>query len=251
MANSITRKISISEWRKAWRGTNPKMAPHIINFCSSRGPSGTYHEGWRWCEGKKMYVFREASVPQRSVQSIIKGINSLIQRIGLNIQIKNFDTHESIQAAIDYATKSKEEIDGDLFGSYLLEESYRDSSRGGIPHADVLVTDKYLTLGRENWGQSAFYQGYMIISLPGARQKSLDFITNIATHEAGHLLGFQRHHDDPDIEVEGYPEVNDCVMYWRASTREICPRCEDAIRYFWMGLQDKTSLKFFKRYNQE
>ena len=235
-------RISKADWQNSWMGVHIKIAPHVINFASSYGPSGEYHDGWQWHKGRQVRVFRESTVAPESVTPVIAGLRSLIERIGLKIRVIDLGAHKSIQPAIDYAVRPEQVIDGEEFGSYLVADPLRDETMGGVPHASVLVTDRYLALGRENWGQSNFYQGCMIISLPGSRQKNQDFITSVAMHETGHLLGLPLHHDtcSEDFEVEGYPEVEDCLMLWRASTNEICPRCEDAIKYFWQGLQQNT-----------
>lgn len=240
MTSKVTRRISIADWQNSWMGVNFKITPHFSNFVSSLGPSGKMQDGWQWYKGKKVLVFREATVLRESVLPVIRGIKSLVERIGLDIRVIDLDADSSIRPAINYATRPEGVIDGHALGSYLIEESSRSETLGGFPHADVLITDRYLALGRENWGQSEFSKGYMVISLPGGRQRCQKFITNIAMHETGHLLGYQMHHDtflEEDLEIEGYPEVNDCLMFWRASTREICPRCKDAIKYLWQGLQ--------------
>jgi len=234
-----------------------KFIPHLACFVSIHGPSGKSHDGWQWVRGDKIYVFREPAVSKDTVKPVIQGIRALIERIGLKIKVIDFDADPSIQEAIDYASREGNAIDGAAFGSFLIEEPYRYEDRGGTPHADVLLTDKHLTVGEENWGQSEFRMGYMIISLPKNRQSSHDFITNIAMHETVHLLGLPVHHDtyDDDFEFEGYPRVADCLMNWEASTREICPRCEDAIRYLWEGLREgilpNSLSKYYKRMREE
>lgn len=114
----------------------------------------------------------------------------------------------------------------------------------GKPHADLIIIDKYLTLGKENWGQSDFNVGGTIISVPGERQENTGFIRNVTKHEVGHLLGYVYHHDT--FHVTGYAEPGNCVMYWEASTDYLCPRCKDALTFHWESLQRKTGIKFFK-----
>jgi hypothetical protein len=233
------RRISMADWQNSWMGVNPRIIPHLGNFLACPSPSGKVHEGWQWFRGRNIYVFREATVSRETTRPVISGIRSLTERLGLDIEVRDLDEHESVRPAITYATQPDGTIDGDRFGSFLVEEPYRDTSHRGTLHADVLITDKYLAADQANWGQSAFDKGYLIVSLPGARQRSHDFIVNIAMHETGHLLGFPLHHDslDEEVAVEGYPKVSDCLMLWKASTKNICPRCEDAIRYFWRGLE--------------
>lgn len=249
MTTATVGKIPKAVWKNTWMGVSPHPALSPLregNLTLSQGSSGKYFESWRWIEGRSIFVFREASVDQKTVPKVIEGITSLIERIGLNIEVVNFDAHESINPAMDYATTPEGEIDGELLGARLIEEPCRDLLQGGRPHADVLITDKPFTPGNEeNWGYSEFSSGCMIISLHGGRQSGLEYIVNIAMHETGHLLGLPLHHDTLadkyHIRIEGYPEAKDCLMFWRASTRNICPRCADAIKYFWRGLQSVTS----------
>lgn len=230
--------LSKTEWMNTWKGTDMKFIPAC--FSSTYGPSGICHEGWQWIRGEKIYVFREPTVCREAMAPVIQGIRSLIERIGLNIEIVDFDTHPSIREAVSYAIREGNVIDGHAFGSFLIEEPSRDEGRGGTPHADVLLTDRSLALGRENWGESYFNTGVIIMSLSQNRQRNYDFITNVSMHETVHLLGLPVHHDhyDNDFKFEGYPKVADCLMNWEASTREICPRCEDAIRSLWEGLRE-------------
>jgi hypothetical protein len=126
----------------------------------------------------------------------------------------------------------------------LLAEKYRDPTFGGSPHADLIITGQHIILGDENWGQSEFDKGYIVMSLPGGRQNSVEFLRRIAKHEAGHLFGFNQHHDSEDIP--GYEEPPDCNMLWKASTSYTCEKCRDALVNIWRGIEGRTREIFLK-----
>lgn len=154
--DTTIRRISKADWQNSWMGVDVKIAPYAICFTSSSGPSRKYHEGWQWHKGRQVRVFRESTVAPESVPPVIAGLRALIERIGLDIQVLDLGAHQSIQPAVDYAARPKQFIDGEAFGSYLIEDPLRDETMGGVPHADVLVTDRHLALGRENWGNPIF-----------------------------------------------------------------------------------------------
>lgn len=150
---------------------------------------------------------------------------------------------EGGQRSAEAATRADGRLDEHKLGSVLVAEHWRKPELGGHPHADILITDQHLVLGDENWGYGNYGQGFTAISVPGTRQDSVDFISNIAKHEAGHLFGFPEHHDNCR-DIPGYTQVKDCLMFWQASTRQICERCSDAIKYFWKGIENKTGQRF-------
>lgn len=207
-----------------------------------------------WIHGKEIRIFRMPDVNKNVSDSVYRGIEDIVNEIGLDFTIRDYGSHESIIGPVKEYTRSDGRIKGDFLLSTLTSEDYRNPAKGGKPHADVIIVNNYLALvregeivaGDENWGISHFIPGGVVISVPRERQKSLDFIRKVSKHEASHLLGFGEHHDDPYTNVKGYQEAPDCNMYWRASTLDTCDRCSDALRYFWIGIQEKTGKQFLK-----
>lgn len=230
------RDSSVDAWRDYWFNKN-----HKIQY---RGIDGKFYPASDWIHGKEIRVFCMPEVNETTVPYVVGGIQDLIQQIGLGFTIKYYQRDTTAIQPVRQSIKEDERIDGYLLSSILIAETWRNPPYGGKPHADVIITDKFLTLGNEHWGQSEFSCGYMVLALPNKRQKSLDFIRNIAKHEAGHLFGFQEHHNI--IDVKGYNSAQDCNMNWQASTRFTCNKCADALTYFWKGIEHRTGEQFFR-----
>ncbi len=199
-----------------------------------------------WIHGKEVRVFCMPEVDERVVPYATKGVQDLIQQIGLDFTVNYYGSDATAVQQVKESTKEDGRIDGRTLSKILIDETWRNPQCGGKPHADVIITDKYLKLGDENWGQSEFHYGYIILALPNRRQRSLGFIRNVSKHEAGHLFGFYHHDDENAIDIKGYKPVSDCNMLWQASTKDTCDKCVDALTYFWKGIEDRTGEKFFR-----
>jgi len=229
-------------WQKYWREA----------FCLGKvhGKDGAEYDIFdNWISGREIRVFRMPGVDERAVKPIVLGVNDLIRELGLpdfliDLRKNYFGPHESVIQQVQKATGSDRRLDAHELGYILLAEKYRDPAFGGSPHADLIITDQHIVLGNQNWGQSEFNKGYIVMSLPGERQGSSDFLRRLAKHEAGHLFGFNMHHDSEDIA--GYAEPADCNMLWRASTSSTCDKCKDALVNFWRGIEERTGEIFLR-----
>ena len=199
-----------------------------------------------WIKGKEIRVFLMPNVNAQVVGHAIAGIQDMINDIELDFSVKYYGSLESAVNQVKQAINYSGRIEGETLQKIVLSEDFRKPELGGSQHADVFITDRYLALGDENWGQSEFSGGYMILALNGGRQNSLDFIRNIAKHETGHLLGYAEHHSGFGTNVKGYSSVSDCNMDWQASTRVTCDKCKAAITAFWRGIEYRTRERYFK-----
>lgn len=241
-----------NDWEATWKDLDNGLAQN--NLLKLSGIDGQYHEAYTWVKGKEIRVFKEPQVAAKAVSPVVNSLKELVDEIGLNLHVNYYGNDAGLNrqieqcTAVDMARKADGEymkvLDGDLLARHLIAEDWRKIK----PHADVVITDKYLKLGPHNWGQSAFYEGVDIISVPGARQDSLSFLYNVSKHEGGHLLGYGQHHDSTQAQVMGYDEPRDCLMYWRASTDELCNKCKNAMVFFWESLEDGMNDSFFEKY---
>jgi hypothetical protein len=178
---------------------------------------------------------------------VIEGINDLLIEAGLpdfliDPRRHPLDPHEHAILALPAATRADGTLDGGRLRRLLLEARGNGGDMDSA-HAHVIITALPLASGVENWGQAEFDGGYAIISLPGLRQRALGLVRNIAKHEAGHLLGFQEHHDTtPDIG--GYAREQDCNMLFEAPSTTTCGKCLDALIHFWQGLEGSLGQRF-------
>jgi|GEM_PF-1318980 len=230
--------IDRDKWLRLW-------SPGGAYFNNNHGFSSDYQPYGEWVNGKEIRVFREPSVARPCLEATVEGLCEMVDELGLKLDVLDYDIEASVQPMIDASTEYGV-LDGEQLSRRLFAESYRDTNKGGKQHADVLLTSKPLRLGDENWGETRFNTGAMIMSLPQGRQGSYDFIGNVAKHEAAHLLGFQEHHARVG-NVIGYAEPEDCLTNWQCSTRDICERDEDALLAFWLGIEQKTGQQYLKR----
>lgn len=226
-------------WETTWKDLYNGLA--LSNLLRISGSDNQYHEAYNWVKGKEIRVFKEPRVAAKVVSPVVNGLKDLVDEIGLNLQVNYYGNDAGLNRQIEACTAGNV-LDGNRLERYLIAEDWRKTK----PHADVVITDKYLKLGSQNWGQSAFNAGVDIISVPGARQDSTSFIYNISKHEGGHLLGYGQHHDTN--QVRGYGEPSDCSMLWRASTDELCNKCKNGMVFFWEALEDKMNDRFFDQY---
>lgn len=202
-----------------------------------------------WGLGREIRVFRMPDVRREIVPYAISGIETLIDEIGLDINVVYYGVHSSVVDQVESAVDPRGIVDLQLLVPLLKEEPYRDPSEGGRPHADAIILDRYISyvsVDEKDWGASAFQWGSLFLALVDeeGRQNDPGFIRSIAKHEAGHLLGLRPHHDAR--RVGGYAPVADCNMLYQASTLETCGKCRDAITAFWQGLEQATGQNFFR-----
>lgn len=242
-------------WTAGWRERTFDNARFNLSRQYDNSEPVKYFEGWRWIEGKEIKIFTDGNVDERAVEPVIMGINELIDDLGLDLRVRYFPklaSHPSVTKPIRLSTKG-DFIDAQKIGRYFMAETWRQPPYK--QHADVLITNKPLLVGGENFGQCEFSLGYMLISLTDGtnnpkddrnrqRPGMYDLVRRIAKHETGHLLGYQMHHEQ--TKVAGYAEPKDCAMYWRASTDVFCDKCKDALLGFWEGLEKETGKKFLK-----
>jgi len=241
--NQEQRDFSKANWQRYWKEDG--WVKEVV------GKDGrTVGIFQNWIRGREIHVFRMPGVREEVVEAVILGINDMIREIRLldfliDKRRNYFGPHKSAVMQVRMAMTREGRLDEQGLAELIIAERWRNPLQGGRPHADVVITDQFLSLGYENWGQAKFDYGYVLIAVPGRRQKSLDFIRNVAKHEAGHLFGFREHHDShPDIP--GYESIDDCNMLWRASSYETCGKCLDAMVHVWKGIEEKYGEKFLK-----
>lgn len=204
-----------------------------------------------WVFGREIKVYRMPGVGEDLMKYVVLGIKDMMREIGLQFSVScpsRLNAPQEINEAVSRATKANGRLDPETLEQMLLQYQFRNPHQPKL-HGNVIVVDRYLTEGDENWGNSVFTRGCMILAVPGARQKSLEFIRKVAKHEAGHLFGYQTHHDEvlKHNNIRGYDVPSDCAMNWKCSTAELCDVCRDALTYFWKGIEDNSGEKFVER----
>ena len=230
------RASSVEAWRDYWNNKNHRTA--------ISGIDGKLYSAYNWIDGREIRMFCMPGVDERVIPYVEAGIQDMVQQIGLDFSMNYYGSHVSAVEQVKQSARKDGTIDGHKLLKILIAETWRNPSYGGRPHADVMIIDRFLASGDENWGQSEFSEGYMILALPNTRQRSFEFIRNISKHETGHLFGLGEHHDTTN--VDGYRHVPKCNMLWEVPIDYTCDKCADAITYFWRGIETRTGEKFFR-----
>ena len=174
---------------------------------------------------KSIKLYRMPNVSDKVVSQVKSGIEQLIGELGLKYEVDcrepNMQVYGTIRNCIEDGVVNTKELSDRLSDDFEMK---------------VIILDNYLDTGRENWGKSEFRKGYIFISVPEERQNDYDFIRQIAKHEAGHLFGYHKHHSDTN--VAGYQDSVHCNMNWTAETMKTCPKCLDAMKSFWNGINE-------------
>jgi hypothetical protein len=157
-------------------------------------------------------------------------------------KIKIYEEGRVIPICLDLVCLGVQDMLSDIGLPFKIEKAGKTGSDSKIdPNCGaVIITDRYCT-GEANWGVTSHF-GKTFLQFPGKRQNS-NFCRQLTKHEMGHFLNFNINHHD-STGPNGYREPKDCLMYWRASTSNLCGKCRDAIIYFWKGIEEATGRKF-------
>jgi len=219
---------SRAEWQRWWKDDAGIVGVGIRETA--------YHN---WIKGREIRILAMPHIDGRLTEAVITGISRMMLDIGLSgFRIDADRWEEQSMEKVKGALRSDGRVDGHRLGEILAAEKISN------PHADVIITDRLLAIGDENWGESEFRTGYLLVSVPGARQRSLVFARDVAHHEAGHLFGYQTHHDSSVIQ--GYESIPECNMLWQVPAPAICEKCMDALRNFWKGIEEMSGERFLR-----
>lgn len=195
------------------------------------------HNYANWIFDRKVNIYNMQGVSEEAITQVALGIDDLLKELSLNFEINHLGTNRRIANYVALSAVGAR-IDVEKLGEKIV------LAKKDKPESVVLIAPQYLSGGDEHRGYSTFTRGCSFIAVPSDRQKELDFLRRLAKHEAGHLFGYETHHDEN--KVIGYGQVKDCNMLWRASTTSLCDKCKDAMIYFWKALEDSSGEKFFR-----
>ena len=196
-----------------------------------------------WAETREIRVETTFKAGKELIDAVLRGVHSMLDAVGLvGFKFINYGRDDAAVAEVRQATLQNGRLDHEKLFNILRNEELRDPQKGGVPHADIVITDKLFDAHPGWWGASDFHYGALVLSVPEYRQNSLDFLFNVGKHEAGHLLGYGLHHCT--VEVKRYPGVDDCVMSYECSTAYLCPKCYDALHSLWVGVGERTHLQY-------
>jgi len=219
---------SPEEWKKH----------HETQFSSSavEGNDGKTYFSIDWILGKEIRVFKCPGIRDVTALNVASSFQQLVDDIGLNIQVKNYGIDKTINNQLEISLEN-DRCDANILKRHLISNS------PDKPYASVVIIDKKLTFKDYWWGQSEMKYGYALISLAGKRQDTPHMISNVSRHEATHMFGLEFHHDR--TMVKGYRDQNCNFIENCLEEDYTCPKCLDAITYFWKGIEKSTGERFF------
>ncbi len=193
-------------------------------------------------KGQLIRFFVDSSIPEHQrkdyMDSACAGIKELIDELGLDFKYEFWGVESNTQEYIKNSLKDEKTVDPRKIAEQTEKERYKDPERGGIPHADVVITNKYLPQkrnGTRDDGWCDFSLSTIVLSYP----YNPEYIKKLAKHEAVHMLGCNDHHKDirnPSL----YPkEVSKCAGNPSIKTSYLCLQCYDVLVAIWLHHEKK------------
>lgn len=251
--------LDLQEALSAALPISPREEWQHINFYkgqkSPQIPRDHYYGiGRLWFSGKEIRVYKQRGVPDNWAEGVVEGSRNAVNAVGLDLRIMYCGEHSSIEEEINRARDpTSGKINAyDYFGTFpnslgwiLYQEPWRDPSKGGKLHADIVIinpnehntSEEYVIPG--GLGVGSFSEGYAIVWSNSKR---------VAMHEVGHLLGVPTNHGESGMmEFAKDYDTNHCVMWWDLRSDRFCDHCLDRLVYFWKGLEKATGQEYFKK----
>lgn len=198
-----------------------------------------------WAMAREIRVERTSGVAPEVVECVLFGVDLLLHDIGLTgFKIRDFGEDAVAADEVKDATRPDGILDHNVLFETLRTEPCRDPSKGGTPHADIIITERRLET--HDLGNTQMQPGAMIVSVPGNIQKDPTYVVRLSKHEAARLFGFDSLHKHIMYPVHGYPEVESCLMEYAFPTTVICDECKDVLTSLWQGVEARTGSKFLR-----
>jgi len=226
--------IDGKEWVRYYRDTE-SMEQILKGRVDVNNPEYTAAD---WISGQEIRISAMPGIDKKAVNVVKQGIEDLINELHLDIDVTIHEADRTVTDPVKACTLPTG-IDYEKLALMYAIEPYRKQKQ----HADVVLTNQSFVDDKVSWADSRFHTGTAIFALSGNRQHNYLFLRKLAKHEAGHLLGYRRHHDDfevPDLDS------NSCVMDPSVPTDYNCDKCFNAMYAFWQGLEEITGKRFIK-----
>ncbi len=222
------------EWIRYNRDTEP-MEQILKGMVDPSNPEYTAAD---WISGKEIRISAVPGINRKAMEAVKQGFEDLINELHLDIDVNVYEADRTVTDPVEACTYS-----GGLNYEKLAKMYATEPHRKQKQHADVVLTKENFIDDKVSWADSRFSTGTAIFALSGGRQNNYSFLRKLAKHEAGHLLGYRRHHDDfkvPDLDADS------CVMDPSIPTDYNCDKCFNALNSFWQGLEKIAGKKFIK-----
>jgi len=233
----VKRRIASMNPQEKWQHNNYYRGLH-----STEEGHSVYNISNPWFIKKIIRVYNQIGVPNSWMDNIMSGAQNAIDQVGLNLQVEYHGTHSSVEDLIKRATHPNGKTRALKLGQLLYEEPYRKETSNGTPHADILIIKDHdpneAGVIRGSHGIGSYKEGYVIV---------WENSKNSTIHEVRHLLGIPKNHGEDFMrEYAEYYNIDSCVMWWEVPSDKFCGHCLDRLKYFWKGLEESTSMKYFK-----
>ncbi len=223
-------------WKAKWRSVGYEKAyPHT-----------------NWLGSKTINVFRMPGVDEETARFVVDVIEKFKQELGLDFKVVMGNV-EAISPLVE-ASMEKGRFGCRNFWNRWYDLC--DEGDGKRTAALFLLNSEVVEkeTDRAIYGWSDFSASICALTRVITKSKDKNFIEKAVRHEMGHLLGYFIHHDTGWEGIDlahAYPHVDDCLMLWVCTTPKICPKCSDAIKAFWSGIEAAYTEKDCLRELQE
>ncbi|MBR9678498.1 MAG: hypothetical protein GOU97_04380 [Nanoarchaeota archaeon] len=244
-------RVSVMDWKKQWYSRGIELASN--------------DETTNWYSKKRIEIISTPDVKEKIIAESKLGIESLINKIGLDIEIVHNDAPEQVLELIKKASFD-EFISVDIGGmgkkrdSLFFEELLSSLQALDDPCAQFIITNRHLAKEPKKYyertpGIACF--GYAILGLGNTTYGESGYNPNrkkmsyLAMHETAHLLGFNTHHSlTPELKGFGRYFMEklrkeECVLERTPHTSYACQKLQIALTSLWQGLQEQSGINFF------
>lgn len=197
-----------------------------------------------WYKNKEIRIFKMPDVDIRIVKVVQDSYDGFVRELNLDFKIVIDLFHKSTMELVKKNSLPNGRFDSMDFHIEISSESSRDTKYGGSQHGDITIVNQLSKDRQWAWGGTHFDFGSCIIYVENQRQQNLDFIRNVAKHEAAHMFGYRQHCDETN--VKGYTSRN-CLTLVSCTNTKLCDKCRDAIIHIWKGIEQRTNKRYFKR----
>lgn len=208
-------------------------------------------ETGEWRKSRKILVYPSGEISDEVLLAVAQGIESALDEFNLDMDIRIMKNDDRIDELISSSLGEE--------GGVVLEKVAEGLRKiFGKDNGFFIVMDKELEY-EPNWGETLKNWGVALIAATEYRRRNPNLMRRMARHEMGHLVGYQKHHEDflkcmkTVLSEEGYSVEDDrmCIMHWECPSDEFCHICKGAISYLWEEMERKDGKQYLKRRDRE
>ena len=201
------------------------------NYCCNTHKSYVKNKYFScWIKQKKVDIFDCSGLKKKEL-----GLITMTIKNALKLCCKGFEIRLNNVLDMGFAVKN-----GNIEGVKILNTVKKSRKKSKSCSANIFLMNKRVKSETSllKFGDALTYvsDGVTIFTFDTKVRYPHSFFRNAIAHEIYHLLGFNIHHYD--TEVEDYGKLSTCIMEYNAPSGILCQKCKDGLMSFWEGVKD-------------